>query len=153
MLQAAEVQLVWKFTGPLRNVDTGRKSVFYKLHIVSIAKIQVVTHEVNFFGSAQMEDSCVGQIFFYFQLPGCDLMRVCQLYFHVSLAESSTVNVFFLGRHECYLFSHSDQLKMKSASPQGTNSFINVTGSCQAHFLIPHPSPLLQSKLEQRFKC
>lgn len=37
MLQAAEVQLEWKVTEatePLRNVDTGRKSIYYDRHIV-----------------------------------------------------------------------------------------------------------------------
>lgn len=33
------------------------------------------------------------------------------------------------------------------------NSFINVTGSCRAHFLALQSFSLLQSKLERRFKC
>lgn len=51
MLKAAEVQLVWKFTkatGPLRNVDTGTKTIYYNLHTTSCPlanKIQTMTDE------------------------------------------------------------------------------------------------------------
>lgn len=147
MLQAAEVQLEWKVTEatePLRNVDTGRKSIYYDRHIVVTGQDWSYDQWGRFCASAQMENCGMGHMHSCFKLPVChNLLKMCSWYFHASLAKLPPW-LFLLGQTQVLTLSpHFDQLKMRSASPRGTNSFMNVTGSCQAHFLIPHFFPLL----------
>lgn len=149
-LQAGEVDLEWKFTEAtehLRNADAGRKK--YLLWFSHHHRDSTCVQWGRGCASAQMENCCNGSDgsqFLSFLTARICWGRVGDIFAVIDFTwADKSVNPSL----------HFAQWKMRPASPQGEKktSFINVTGSCQAHFLAPQSFSLLQPKLERRFKC